>query len=152
MNLIPRKHQGIRDPFMDLLDLQSHMNDLFDISLSRWPAVNGKERPSLALDIYDGKDHFTVKADIPGMKKEDIEISIQEGVLTIRGEKKEETEKNEKGVLRTERFYGMFERSVALPSVVDEAKVKASYKDGVLELVIPKKEESKPKQIKIDVA
>jgi HSP20 family protein len=92
-----------------------------------------------------------VKADIPGLDKEDIDISVHGDTLTIKGEKKEEKESKDKGLVKTERFYGSFNRSLTLPSEVDAAKVKASYNNGVLELTLPKKEESKPKQIKIDV-
>ena len=89
--------------------------------------------------------HLIATLDLPGMKKEDIEVSIQDGTLIIRGEKKEETERKEKGAVRTERFYGSFHRAVNLPTAVDDTKVKANYKSGVLELTLPKKEEAKPK-------
>ena len=156
MNLVPRKNNEVRtrDVFGDFLDLRKEMSDLFSFALDRWPnrgssLYEGTWNP--ALDIIDQKDSILVKADLPGLKKEQIDISIHEGVLTIQGEKKEESETKEKGYLRTERFYGSFQRSVVLPSTVDEAKVKASYKDGVLELTLPKKEEAKPKSIKVDV-
>jgi HSP20 family protein len=101
--------------------------------------------------VHDSKDNLVVRADLPGLKKEDIEVSIQDGILVIRGEKKEEAERKGNGAVRTERFYGSFHRAVSLPAAVDDAKVKASYKNGVLELTLPKKEEAKPKQIKIDL-
>ena len=155
MNLIPRKHQPLqRGPFEDLLGLQSQMNRLFDFSLGRWSDDADAFRENFwapAVDISDGKDSLTVKADLPGLKKEEIDISIHDGVLVIKGEKKSEEEQKGKGYLRSERFYGAFARQITLPSSVDDTKIKASYKDGVLELVLPKKEEAKPKQIKIDV-
>jgi HSP20 family protein len=154
MNLIPRKQLIHRNPFADLLDIQREMNSLFDFSLSRW---GDREESALenawapAIDVLDSKDSLVVKADLPGLKKEDIDISVQNGTLVIKGEKKEESERKEKNGVRTERYYGSFYRAVALPSTVDETKAKASFKNGVLELVLPKKEEAKPKQIKIDV-
>ncbi|HTL71046.1 MAG TPA: Hsp20/alpha crystallin family protein [Candidatus Eisenbacteria bacterium] len=162
MNLVPRRRENSlspRDtslsPFRALFDLQREMNDLFDnFSLSRGAVredslFEGAWTP--AIDVHDSKDDILVRADLPGLKKEDIEVSIQDGMLVIRGEKKEETERREKGAVRTERLYGSFHRAVSLPTAVDDTKVKASYKNGVLELTLPKKEEAKPKQIKIDL-
>lgn len=155
MNLIPRRQETNRNPFTDLLDIQKEMNNLFNsFSLSRWgDREHGLLESSWApaIDVHDSKDHIVVKADLPGLKKEDIDVSVQEGTLVIRGEKKEEAERKEKGLIRTERFYGSFYRAVSLPTAVDDTKVKAAYKNGVLELTLPKKEEAKPKQIKIDV-
>jgi len=85
------------------------------------------------------------------VSKEDIDVSVLNDVLTIKGEKKQEKEVNEKGYVRSERFYGSFQRTIALPAGVDAAKVAAAYKNGVLELTLPKKEDAKPKQIKVDV-
>jgi len=85
------------------------------------------------------------------MKKDEIEVSVHGDTLIIKGEKKQEKEVKEKDYVRTERFYGSFNRAIRLPAAVDAPKVNASYKNGVLELVLPKKEESKPKQLKIDI-
>ena len=155
MNLIPRKRETNLIPFRGLFDLQREMNELFEgFSLGKW---NDREDSlfegawSPAIDVHESKDSVVVRADLPGMKKEDIEVSIQDGVLVIRGEKKEEAERKEKNTVRTERFYGSFHRAVSLPAAVDDAKGKATYKNGVLELTLPKREEAKPKQIKIDV-
>lgn len=104
-----------------------------------------------AVDLYENKDNFTVKCEVPGMKKEDIEISLHEGFLTISGERKREEKKQEGEVYRTERYEGRFSRSLALPSKVNSEKINATYKDGVLTVVLPKAEEAKPKQIQIDV-
>lgn len=153
MNLVPRRLQARRNPFTDLLDIQREVNDLFDFSLSRWL---GRDEGLLdrswapSVDVLDSKDSLIVKADLPGLKKDDIEISIQDGMLVVRGEKKQETDKKEKGSIRSERFYGSFYRAVSLPSPVDESKARAAYKNGVLELTLPKREEAKPKQIKVD--
>lgn len=107
-------------------------------SLSRWnPAVN----------VYQDKDHFTVVAELPGLKKEEIEISLQDATLTLSGERKHEGS-SEQGFL-TERFYGKYQRSLTLPAAVDPDKVKASYKDGLLQVVLPKADAAKPKQIEV---
>jgi HSP20 family protein len=155
MNLIPRRRDNNEAPLRGLFNLQREMNDLFDSfslgrSLDREDSLfEGAWTP--AIDVHDSKDNIVIRADLPGLKKDDIEISIQDGTLVMRGEKKEESERKEKGAVRTERFYGSFHRAVALPVAVDEDKVKANFKNGVLELTLPKKEEAKPRQIKIDV-
>jgi HSP20 family protein len=155
MNLIPRKREANISPFRGFFDLQREMNDLFDnFSLGRCgdrddSLFEGAWTP--AIDVHDSRDNLVVRADLPGLKKDDIEVSIQDETLIIRGEKREESERKEKGVVRTERLYGSFHRAVTLPVAVDENRVKAQYKNGVLELTLPKKEEAKPKQIKIDV-
>jgi len=104
-----------------------------------------------AMDVFEEKDNFVVKAEVPGMKKEDIEVSLHEGNLTISGERKSETKQNDAEVHRTERFYGRFQRSVALPSTVAADKVKAQYRDGVLTITLPKTEEAKPRHINVSV-
>lgn len=103
------------------------------------------------VDVTEEEKQYLVKADLPGMRKEDIEVSVTNNILTIKGEKKEETEKKEKNFYSRERRFGGFQRSIQLPLEVDRDQVKASYKDGVLELVIPKAESAKPKQIKVDI-
>lgn len=157
MNLIPRKLAQAKDPLTDLLDIQSQMNDLFDFSLGRWfdrgGSATGPARIwAPAIDVHEDKDQYLVKADLPGLNREDIDITVEGDLLVIKGEKKEESEKKEKGVLRSERFHGWFQRAIELPGGVDPAKVKASYKEGVLEVAVPKREDAKPKSVKIDVA
>ena len=142
------------DPFKDLLDLQREMNRLFNSSLGR--STRGESALSEtvwapAVDIYDNKDNLVIKADLPGMTQKDIDVAVEDDVLRIRGEKKKETEQKEDDYYRVERAYGAFERSFTLPSNVDAAKIKATYKDGVLELALPKRAEAKPKQIKVDI-
>ena len=100
------------------------------------------------LDLHESNDHIVAVVELPGMRKEDIEISLQDGMLTISGERKEETSQ-ENGATRTERYTGKFRRSISLPSRVDGNKVSATYKDGILTVTLPKAEEAKPKQIKI---
>lgn len=107
-------------------------------SLSRW---------NPAVDVYQDKDQFTVVAELPGFKKEEIEISLHGDTLSISGERKQEGA-SEQGFL-TERFYGKYQRGFTLPTAVDPDKVKATYKDGLLQVVLPKAEEAKPKQIEV---
>jgi len=104
-----------------------------------------------ALDVLEDHDNLIVRAELPGMRKEDIEISIQEGVLSITGERKEE-KKASGEAYRAERFFGRFHRAVTLPKAVAVEKVKASYKDGVLAITLPKTEEAKPRQIQVTAA
>ena len=151
---IRRNHDLTLTPFTDLEALQREMNRLFDFSLSRpgyddTSLLGGQWAP--LVDIYDSKDNLVVKADLPGLSKDDIQVAIQENILTISGEKKQELNVSENEYLRTERFYGSFHRAITLPTEVDRTKVQANFKDGVLELILPKKEEAKPQQIKIDV-
>jgi len=155
MAIIPwRPKESWWDPFKDLEIIQNEMNRLFDSSLVRWGdrgtgLLDGVWGP--AVDIYDSKDNIMVKADIPGMSKDEIDVSVRRDTLLIKGEKKQEKETKEEGFVRTERFYGAFSRAIRLPAEVDVAKVNASCKNGVLELVLPKKEEAKSKQLKIDI-
>ena len=108
---------------------------------------------SPSVDVREEDDAYIVKADLPGVKKEDIDVSLQEGVLTINAESKIEKEEKEKGrIIRQERRYGKFVRSMRLGTGIDEAKVKASYSDGVLELKLHKSEEVKPRKISVGVS
>ncbi len=105
---------------------------------------------SPALDIYQNNDNVIARVELPGMRKEDIEISLHDGMLTIAGERKSETGEADKAE-RTERYVGKFRRSVSLPTMVDASKVTASYRDGILTVTLPKAEEAKPKQIQVNV-
>jgi HSP20 family protein len=104
-----------------------------------------------ALDLYQNNDNVVAMVELPGMRKEEIEISLQDGMLTIAGERKAESGQ-ENGATRTERFIGKFRRSVSLPTRVDANKVNATYKDGILTVTLPKAEEAKPKQIQVNVS
>jgi HSP20 family protein len=137
--------------FDRLPSLRDELNRLFDFALpTRDSGLFSGWTP--ALDVFDEKDNFVVKAELPGMKKEDIDINVHNGVLTISGERKHDTEKKEGQTFRSERYFGRFQRSLTLPAAVDVQKVKASYKDGVLTIDLPKAEEAKPKQIAISVS
>ena len=153
MKLVPWKTRetGL-DLFQDLEDIQREMNGLCDVSFYRPVKTgNGGSFWAPAVDIVDEKDQIKVKADLPGMKKEEIEVNVENDVLTIKGEKKEEKEIKEKDYVRSERYYGAFHRAFTLPASVDAQKVNATYKDGVLEIALPKKEGAKPKQVKVEI-
>jgi HSP20 family protein len=104
------------------------------------------------IDMYDRKTEIVVKAELPGMTKDHIDLTIHEGSLTLKGEVKKDEEVKEEDYYARERSYGGFTRTIALPAAVDEAKAKATFKDGILEITLPKKEEAKPKEIKVDVS
>ncbi len=104
-----------------------------------------------ALDVYEDKDNFVVKAEVAGMKKEDINISLHDGCLSISGKRKSEGKHEDAEVYRAERFFGRFQRTVTLPAPVAADKVKAQYKDGILTVTLPKTEEAKPKHIDVNV-
>jgi HSP20 family protein len=146
----PRRETG---PFGELLGIQDEINRLFDTTLGRplerMGLFEGEWAP--AVDVLEDENRVVVKAELPGMTEKDIEVSILGDTLTIKGEKRKEEEKKEKHYHRMERTYGVFHRTVTLPSSVASDKTKASFKDGILEIEMPKKEEAKPKQIKVDV-
>jgi HSP20 family protein len=130
--------------------------DLLERPFGRWLPANrlwGEGRGLFVpdVDVKDEKERIVVKADIPGIKKEDLSISVKEDLLTIRGERKEAQEKKEKGYTYSERFEGSFVRTVGLPATVRASEVKASYKDGVLEITLPKDENAKPKEVKVQI-
>ena len=104
-----------------------------------------------ALDLHENKDDFVVKVEVPGMKKEDIEVTLHEGALSISGERKSDEKFEDAQVYRSERFVGRFQRTVSLPASVAADRIKAQYKDGVLTVTLPKTEEAKPKQINVQV-
>jgi HSP20 family protein len=104
-----------------------------------------------ALDVYEDKDNYVVKAELPGMKREDIQVAFHDSSLSISGERKTEANHKDAQVHRTERYVGQFERNVTLPAPVAADKVSAQYKDGVLTVTLPKAEEAKPKQINVSV-
>lgn len=105
-----------------------------------------------ALDVIEEKDQYVLKADLPGVNKENIKVSVENGVLTIEGERRSEDEHRDKQVHRIERSYGRFVRSLNLGTNVDNSKIRAHYKDGVLQLIVPKSEAAKPKAIDIQVS
>ncbi len=143
------------DPFREMRALQDRINRLFEAPLGK----HGRTEDSMLtdgwfppVDIREDANSIYLKAEIPGVKKEDLNISLDNDVLTIKGEKKQENDVKEENFHRMERYYGSFSRSFSLPSGVDPTKVNATYKDGILTLTLSKKEESKPKKIDVKVA
>jgi HSP20 family protein len=124
--------------------LESPLNELARTS----QLLNGLDP---ALDIFEDKDTFVVKVELPGMKKEDIEVSLHDGSLSISGERKNEKKWADAEVYREERNFGRFQRTLALPARVAADKIKGQYKDGILTVTLPKAEEAKPRQIEVQV-
>lgn len=153
MTLIKWAGHDVWEPFRDVAELQEEMNRVFGKGLlpSRrvFAGNGGKWLPE--VDIVEGKDRIIVKVDLPGLKQEEISVEVEGDALTIKGERKQEVEKKEGQVHRIERSYGSFLRSFSLPSNIDAAKVNATYKNGVLDIVLPKREGDKAKEIKVEV-
>ena len=139
------------DPFRDLSMLQDRMNRLFDDAGRTWrsdePAATTTWAP--AVDIFETEGEIVVKAELPGMERKDIALHLEKNVLTLKGERRFAKETKDENYHRIERSYGGFSRSFSIPATVDEEKIRADYKDGVLKIVLPKKEQAKPKQIRI---
>jgi len=141
-----KPESNVWSPFRQMSVLSDELDRLFNLPL------NGTANSWLPpLDLYEDGDHLVLKAELPGMKKEEIDISLQGDVLTLSGERKEEEVYNKGDTHRSERFLGRFERTLALPYVVNSANVQASYKNGVLTVTLPKAEEAKAKQIEVKV-
>lgn len=143
------------DPFREMSSLQERMNRLFSDVLSRTPF--GEEEMIRrawvpAVDIYEHADSIVILAELPGVTKEDVSLEVRDNTLTLKGEKKIHREVKEENCHRVERSYGFFQRSFSLPNTIRQEKVSAKFKDGILEIVLPRAEEAKPKQIKVDVS
>lgn len=140
------------DPFRDVAVLQDRMNRLLGDYLERSQPQEEGVGMSIwnpNVDIFETKDAICVRAELPGVKRDDVHVEVKEGVLTLRGDRKFEKEVKEENYHRIERAYGTFHRSFTLPSSVDAEKVSARMKDGVLEVDLPKKEQAKSKKINI---
>jgi len=147
MNLIKRREGW--DPFDVMADFQHDMNRLFGRSLMKRNGWTRAFEPE--VDVAEDKDAFLVKADLPGIKKEELDIKVEGRLLTLKGERKEEKETKEKNYYASERFYGAFTRMIELPAEVKTDQIKAAYKDGVLEITLPKSEGARAKQITVEV-
>jgi HSP20 family protein len=138
----------------DLWNMQREINRLFDNVFRGGTQDDGTLFPTLwtpAVDIMESDDQYRVKVELPGVSKDDVKITLESNILTIRGEKRQEQETKENSYHRVERAYGTFQRSFTLPSTVKSDKIDASYKDGVLIINLPKAEEAKPKSIEVRV-
>lgn len=132
-------------PFRDLEEWERRFDDLFGRALWRLPIEERSWMP--AVDVFEKEDRFIVKAELPGMKEDNIDVSVVGDTLSIKGEKKTETEVKDEDYYRCERSYGNFYRSIPLPSNIDANKVEASFEDGVLEVNLLKSAKVKPKKI-----
>jgi HSP20 family protein len=141
------------EPFRDLITMQERMSRLFDETLSRVWKEEGLQRGlwSPPVDIVDREHEVLLKMDLPEMNQSEIDIKVEENTLTIRGERKFIKETPEENYIQIERSYGGFHRQFTLPKGIEQDKIKASYKDGVLYVVLPKKGEISPKQVSIEV-
>jgi HSP20 family protein len=141
------------DPFRDLLSIQDRMNRLFEQTLSRSRADEGISASTWApaVDIYETSDHIVLKAELPGLSREDIEIHVRDNTLILKGERRFSKDVQEENYLRIERAYGAFQRNFTLPTTIQQDNIRAVFRDGVLEVSLPKGEEARPKKIAIEV-
>jgi len=144
------------NPFLtDISTLQGRLNRLFDETFRGWPD-GGRDQGSLVgewvppVDVVEDKDAVRIMAELPGVKPEDVRISLENNILTLRGEKRESHEEKAE-VHRYERYYGVFERSFTVPSTVDAEHIQATYDVGVLTVRLPKVERAKPREIRVSV-
>ncbi len=141
---MPSEMLGIQREINRMFDsfFRGGMSDSDDLMQSAW---------SPAVDIAERENDYLVKVELPGVNKDDVKITLQDNILSIRGEKKHEKETNEQNYHRVERAYGAFQRSFTLPTTVRADRIEAAYKDGILSVTLPKAEEAKPKQIEVKV-
>jgi HSP20 family protein len=139
------------EPFRGATNLQDQINRVFNDVLERTGEESNLTAWAPAVDIYETEQELVVKADLPEVEPKDLDIRVENNILTIRGERKFEKKMNEDNYLRVERSYGSFSRSFTLANTVNSEAIKADYQNGVLTLSIPKREEAKPKQIKVNV-
>ena len=145
-------------PWDELREMERHMDEM-----TRHPLMMGR-RPLVwwrvpteelgwtpSVEVYEKGDNFVVRAELPGMKKEELDISVLGDTLTIKGERKTESEVKEEDYYRCELCYGKFSRSVALPTAVEVGKVEANYENGILQITLPKAKEAKPKKIEVKI-
>lgn len=156
MNLVPYKTRNLKrfSPLSVIEDLQSDLNSFLDSSLlnlsnSDTAGYNTHWIPS--TDIHDCGDHLLIKTDLAGVDKKDLDVSVSGNTLFIKGEKRQEDKVQDKGYIKSERFFGQFERALPLSNDVDASEIDATFRDGVLTVSIAKKEEAKSKQINVHI-
>jgi HSP20 family protein len=146
-----KRYRKEDEPF-GLVNFKDEIDKLFDNFASPWRRLVPSEAVWVPeLDIYEDENSIVVSADLPGMKADNIDVSVSGNMLSISGEKKKEEEKKGRSYYRLEKSSGSFSRRIELPSAVDSKKISASYKDGVLEVTLPKVEKAKPKKVKVQV-
>ena len=146
MNAITR-----RDPFSNLATWQDQVNRMFEAAFPGRGDNSALTTWAPSVDIYETENELVLKADLPDVNEKDIDIRVENNMLTIRGERKFEQKVKEENYLRIERTYGSFSRSFSLPNTISTESIKAEYKNGVLTVEMPKRAESKPKQVKINI-
>jgi HSP20 family protein len=140
-----------RSPFRELARLERDMEEMFG-RFPMWPWGERERGWAPAVDMVDRKDELVLRADLPGLEEKDIEVTVHDGSVTIRGERKEEAEEKKEDYYCSERSYGVFARTLPLPTGIDADKVKATFKSGVLEVHLPKAKEAKGRKIEIKAA
>ncbi len=141
----------MRSPLREFARLEREMEDMFGRG-PEWPWGDWDRGWTPAVDMVDHKDQIVLRADLPGLEEKDIEVTVQNGAVTIRGERKEEKEEKKEDYYYNERSYGVFTRTMTLPTGVDADKVKATFKKGVLEVHLPKAKEAKGTKVEIKAA
>jgi HSP20 family protein len=137
------------EPFRELSSLQTEMNRLFNAAFEGGPGNGGSRRWTPAMDLLETEDQFVLRADLPGVGEDDVNIELEDNVLTVSGERKAEHEEKREGFYRMERAYGAFSRSLTLPKGIDPDSVTAGFDRGVLEVRVPKPEQRRPRRISI---
>jgi len=141
------------EPFRELAAVQAHLNRIFNEPYAPGDDTLTRADWVPAVDVFETEQHeLVLKAELPGIKREDIDLKVENNVLTIRGERKRDAEIKQDAYQRVERTYGVFARSFTLPSTVSPEGVKAEFKDGVLTVVLPAREEAKPRQVQIAIS
>jgi len=139
------------EPFRDLMAMQDRMTRLIDETLSHiWKEDMAQGVWSPPVDILERGDEVVLKVDLPGVSQNEIDIRVEEGTLTIQGERKFVKESSEENYVQIEKPYGTFRRTFSIPRTIDQESIKASYKDGVLRIILPRKQEIQPKQIVVE--
>ena len=139
------------EPFRGLTTLQNQFNRLFDESLRTHGEESAFTTWAPAVDVYENANELVVKTDLPDLNEKDIDVRVENNLLTIHGERKFDKSVSEENFLRVERAYGSFSRSFSLPNTLNTEAIAAEYKDGVLTVTLPKREETKPRQVKVNV-
>ncbi len=147
MSLVRWRPRREWDPFAGLFDLRKELTDM--LSPTRW-SEHGFGEWAPPVNLYADEEKVVVQAEVPGLKENEVDVSLHNGVLTIKGERKHEAETKKEGYHSVERAYGSFHRAVAIPAEVDASKASAELKEGVLKVTLPKVEEAKAKQIEIE--
>jgi HSP20 family protein len=140
------------DPFRDLSQLQNRVNRLFTDSRATGLEEDAFQNWAPAVDIFERGDNLILSAELPGVRREELDLKVEGNVLTLRGERLRDKTVQEEQYHRVERSYGTFSRSFTLPSTVDSSRIEARFKDGILEVVLPKAEDAKPKKIDVQVS